>query len=192
MTISFIGAAINPAGNTVTLPSHTAGDRIIGYGVASGGSITPPGNWNTLATWKQDDPGNAHGHLAWIDATSASESFGTWTGSEFLYCAVYRTDQEWAPLTFSRWSATLSTQVCPNLANPGNDTNWFVRMGGWAGSPVTDWTLRASQSVLRVYDTGGPVSTDAAGVGAMPNAAYPITIGLSDVKGNEGGFFPFM
>lgn len=92
MTISFIagGAA---AADTLTLPSLTIGDLIIGIGLApAAGSITitiPAGWWTQKITGTSAGRSHAFG-VRFVDDTSFS--FGTWTTAEKVAYLIFRSD----------------------------------------------------------------------------------------------------
>lgn len=177
MAISHVGAAI-ASGETVTLPAHQAGDLILGYGYTATGSVSLPAGWTNLEAWSVSAfPVTYYGRLAWKVAASGSESFGTWTNANISTVAVYRTTGTWRTPTFARW--TTIGEAPPNLANPGGDNAWFVRMG--QTDTPSGWTQRANSASRYALDSNRNITGDANSVGTNTDGAGIVTLGISDL-----------
>jgi hypothetical protein len=90
MTIAF-QAANSAEATSVTIPTHQAGDLLlILTGSNIGSTPTIPSGWNSpIASADSVSPARRL-LVGWKIATSASETSGTWTGTNLIMAAVYR------------------------------------------------------------------------------------------------------
>lgn len=88
MTLSFVGYATQASGNTVTIPTHQAGDLIIIY--ASRGNATPPGVGSGFMSMQTMANGSYSYRVGYQIAAAAGTTSGTWTNASRLMVFVYR------------------------------------------------------------------------------------------------------
>ena len=134
MTISYVGAS-SVAGNSLTLPTHQAGDLIV-LVVFREGTNTAPAN---VAGWIGAE--TTQGGLNWLgiywrEAASAATVSGTWTNATHLAAAVYR------PAANTRLAISRSTMTGGTAGAGGNiayagiaqmstpDDSWFIGCAG--------------------------------------------------------------
>lgn len=75
--------------DTMTLPTHQAGDDILMFAFRDGSTTPPtrPGDWTALQSGGGSTCSSASGYKT---AASSSETCGTWTNATLLVCGVYR------------------------------------------------------------------------------------------------------
>ena len=90
MTTSYVNSAAAES-DTLTMPSHQAGDLIIGVAARYASSVVPtvPAGWFYLA---ERANANRYSVYAFKIAANASETFGTWTNGELVAVGVWRDD----------------------------------------------------------------------------------------------------
>lgn len=88
MAISYIGGQVGV--NTLTIPSHQAGDLIIGFGYRDGNNTAPtlPSGWTIIGSASGGNQNSSV--LAYKIANGSAETFGTWTNATSVLCHVYR------------------------------------------------------------------------------------------------------
>ena len=167
MAIQFVGAA-SAGSNTLTMPSHQAGDLIIGFGYNRDATTVPtlPSDFLSIATRSGDTQASV---MAWKIAYSNAESFGTWTNADLVAVAIYRSTTHY--LNPGRFSG--------NNTGGGN-LNWpaFTML-----KPNKSWVLLASGTVT---DGGG--DTAPASYTNRTNALATGEIALSDSNATLASF----
>lgn len=84
MAIQFVSSASSNT-NTITMPTHQAGDMLIMFAYKfNPGPVTPSG-WSDVAVTPE-----TYAKVSYKIATSSSETSGTWTNATTLICMVYR------------------------------------------------------------------------------------------------------
>ena len=113
MTVSFVGAASAEA-TSLTLPSHQAGDLIIVWAHNSANTTSPtmPAGWSNLYNISRSVGANRGTTVAHKQASSSSETSGTWTNAQIMGCVVYRD------------SDNLITIGAHSFAQDINSTSW--------------------------------------------------------------------
>jgi surface protein len=146
--ITYVGAA--EGGTSATLPTHAAGDLILGFAFRSGSTVatTLPSGWTSIATGAAN---STYAEIAFKVATSSSETTGTWTNATRVVFLVYR-NVEIANITGTTLRSTdtgSSTTVSYNAVSAWRDLAWTVAFMGHrstnnsAGTP-TGLTARSS------------------------------------------------
>jgi hypothetical protein len=185
MAISYVGAA-SDNGDTVTLPTHQAGDLIVlfVYRTTSSTAPTPVTGW----LLKTSDSSGANALLvAFKIANSNSETAGTWTNATQIGAAVYRSDKILQLCRFSVFGATVGSggNVTYSAISPGTDVSdkWHIAVVGHraidtdievAPGAMTNRTnvVGASAGELAIHDTNGNSASWSA-------TSYTLTSGTS-------------
>jgi hypothetical protein len=188
MTVSYVSQA-SAAANTLTLPSHQAGDLLVmlamRYSSPSPGTI--PSTW--VPRWLGQHNGSfviSHLAVAYRIAASSAETSGTWTNFTHLLCAVYRDDANYLVLNAPMYNRGTGTSVTFSaiLANPAlsristgsfgtqmaQNTGWLIGVAGThlnnAGidAPPSGMVNRgsragASNGRIALHDTDSKVSS---------------------------------
>jgi hypothetical protein len=130
VSISYVGQATN-AGDTVTLPSHQAGDTIIIFAYNDGSSTIPtlPSGWAGFISASATTL--SANRIGYKIATTSSETSGTWTNADGLIAVVYRpaTGNVVVPCFASRNTTTSTTVNYAAIASTSDHTNlsqWFA------------------------------------------------------------------
>lgn len=187
MAISFIGAnAAN--GNSVTIPSHQAGDLLlIGvYRHDSNAAITVPSGWFTeLGNGGATNRINLH----WRIAEDAASTAGTWSNATQIIAAVYRADNYLVPSGSSTTQGTAGSGnnvTYPAIQTASEVTNkWHIGLIGHRRTN-TDIATAPSGMINRASIKGatdGEIAlhdTNANSAG-WSNTAYTLTAGTSDL-----------
>ena len=135
MAIS-VEASASAASDSLTLPSHQAGDLLVMLAArTTRGDITHPSGWRRFGG---RSGGHGHNSLAAKRAASSSETSGTWSGADGLICAVLRDSDSYA------------VEMGPGA------------MTGYTGSSITFASLLDSDSDSTSYNTRMSNSTDGA------------------------------
>lgn len=167
MAITFVSAA-SAAADTLTMPTHQAGDLLIFAAhsrVASSVLITVPSGW--LLRFRQGTT-SRNSVVAWKTANSSSETSGTWTGAECVGCCVYRSNaSKYLTVSSGRSTGTTGTAIgYQNIINPVGFNTWYFAFAGTsidttAQTPPSGFTNRTSvvnAGELAMHDTNGDVA----------------------------------
>lgn len=130
MAISRISSATNN-GTTITIGTHAANDLIILFGYRDNNNSGPtlPSGWYGVFSGGGNSTGMT---IGWKQATTASETSGTWTNATTLHAIVYRpgTDKIIIPKYYSGASASsVSVQVAAQPSGSfesNSDDLWLV------------------------------------------------------------------
>lgn len=167
MAISFISAA-SAAGNTVSMPTHQAGDLIICFAYRDGNTLAPtkPSGWVNAGS----TGGNSNSAIVGLKiAESSSEVTGTWTNATGVVVHVYR-GAVGASVTFSSGLSSTISYPAKAIQDPG--ISWAA---GFAGHrSATNLTTNTPSGGLntprtgvatevRGLDSGGPIATSTYG-----------------------------
>lgn len=201
MSLSFIGAGAAQA-NTVSIPTHQAGDLIVIFAFRDDSTTAPsvPAGFTSAGS----NTGTVNSSIiGYKRATSSGETSGTWTNALGLVVHVYRGAFTSGP-PIIRWAAQTGTANTINYSGittmyESGGSSWVAR---FAGTSVTDnsietaptgHTNRASAggsgAVLEVvgHDTNGGVSSSSFGsVSAGGSAGNYISITVEIVADNAG------
>lgn len=101
-------------GNSVTMPTHEAGDLIIGFACRStqNFSITVGGTWGASVS---STTNNVRWAIAYKFASNSSETFGTWTSATVCAAIVIRNANNASGTQFT--AGNFSTLVNGNITN---------------------------------------------------------------------------
>lgn len=215
MTISFVGAA-SAAADSVTLPTHQAGDLLIVATANISSQINPPAGWNRLHVRYASDGGGRSLTVAYKIATTASEVSGTWSNALSIICVAYRDSDNYITLggmRFTGLSQTLGTTLSWPALPANGDTAGIITPNQWVVAfamtnvnttnievAPSGYTNRASQagstnSKLTAHDTNAAVAA-ASGVaqtyspGSSNLGAIAAIHDLGIAKSSGGGFRP--
>ena len=160
--------------NTLTAPTHKAGDIIFVVAYREGNSTPPtrPAGYETI--YYDTIPNTNSLTILYKFATSSAETIGTFTNANAIAAAVYRGVSQSNPLGADQWGDSTG-QVNWNNSDTYQEAvsgSWNVGFGvGTNGgetvsnfartSPVTH-TLRASTNTNRwvgIFDSNGPLSS---------------------------------
>lgn len=174
MAISFVSTA-SAAANTVTMPSHVAGDMIVAFAFRDGNTAPPtvPAGW--IMQYVPGGGTDCSVALAFKFAASGSETTGTWTNATGISVAVYRkgSAETWTtPVVLANFGVSATIDYSSSYyfgAGPSrseaNTEVWYMRFGGHRtatdllGSTPAGWTARGGTNTeTRVMDSGGPSS----------------------------------
>lgn len=177
-SISFISSAAAEA-NSITLPTHAAGDLIIvgAWRTGSSSAVTMPSGWfQGPATLSGSGPRWLGWH--WKIALTAAEMSGTWTNATGLIVAVYRDTGRVIFFGGNRDDSQDATLIYPAILGVGletlgsrfQSTGWVVGIGACtqddanARNPPTGMTTRqtltgGSTGSLSLHDTNGDVTS---------------------------------
>lgn len=185
MAISFVGAASANA-DSLSLPSHQAGDKIVLFVYRSASTAVPsiPSGWDV----QQFTAGGSNGLLlASKIAASSAETSGTWTGATQIAAGVYRgsrvlnanitsitgsTAGSGGNITYTAPTATSSTTEKWFIAAVGhrsNDTDCQVAPTGMTNRTSV---AGASTGELAIHDTNGTAAS-------WSTTSYTLTAGTS-------------
>lgn len=176
MTTSFVGAAAAES-DTLTMPSHQAGDLIIGVATRYSSSVIPtlPAGWFYLA---ERANANRYAVYGFKIAANASETFETWTNGELVAVGVWRDDANYlVPGAYAGYSQASGTACrfedltadTTALISKQRASSWVA---GFAGSslnslaiqtPPTGMTNRVSvagttDGEIAIHDTNSDVT----------------------------------
>jgi hypothetical protein len=147
-TVAIVDVAF-AAATALTIPSHQAGDLLcaFAYRGTNNSAVTVPSGWSPAGF----SNGNAQrSQLAWIQATGASHTSGTWTNAEMLMVAVLRCDGHVIVprLTTANSSASTTSVVYAALTGTSemSDTNYVLSLVGVNSSSGNAQTLAPSGS----------------------------------------------
>ena len=89
MTISIVGSATN-LGNTITMPTHAAGDLLVLFAYNDGAStaVTLPTGW--VERYGVAVGGAGYIRIGYKYAASAAETSGTWTNADHIFALSMR------------------------------------------------------------------------------------------------------
>ena len=89
MTISIVGSATN-LGNTITMPTHAAGDLLVLFAYNDGAStaVTLPTGW--VERYGVAVGGAGYIRIGYKYAASAAETSGTWTNADHIFAISMR------------------------------------------------------------------------------------------------------
>lgn len=89
MTISIVGSATN-LGNTITMPTHAAGDLLMMFAYNDGAStaVTLPTGW--VERYGVAVGGSGYIRIGYKYAASAAETSGTWTNADHIFAISMR------------------------------------------------------------------------------------------------------
>ena len=176
MTTSYVNSAAAES-NTLTMPSHQAGDLIIGVAARYASSVVPtvPAGWFFLA---ERATVNRYSVYAFKIAANASETFGTWTNGELVAVGVWRDSvnllipgayagYQIASGTACKFEELNSTTIA--LIGKQRHSSWVAGFGGSSlnslaiETPPTGMTNRvsvagASVGEIAIHDTNGDVT----------------------------------
>ena len=156
MAISLQGSA-SALANSITIPSHQAGDAIIIFGARNNTTApTIPSGWVTLAT---TGASNASSVAVFRIAKSSSETSGTFTNASVLHALVYRASAGVvvASTALAGAAATSATINYPALANyrAGVQDNWYVAHAFQLNSANSLETAPSGMSNVLVESSSG-------------------------------------
>ena len=147
MSISYISAATN-AGDTVTLPSHQAGDTIIIWAFNDGVATAPtlPSGWINVIPLTGSSTGARVGYKV---AQTSSETSGTWTNADGIIAVVYRPtgNNVLVPGRLESGIATSTTINYPAVAVANDRTNTDQWMLGFVA-------MRSDTNAIETAPTG--------------------------------------
>lgn len=155
MPISYIGQATGTT--SATLPTHQAGDLIIGFAFRDGSNTAPslPAGWTNI---RSDGLNTCSGRLAYKIAASSSETSGTWTSATSVVFLVYRG----AAIGANGSNTASSTTVnYPALTlNVTSGSSWIV---GFAGHRSVDTNLQNAPTGMTNRATSVDATDEVAG-----------------------------
>ena len=147
MAISRIGSAVGN-GQTVTIPTHAAGDLIVIFAYRDG-SNTRPGLASGY-TAIIDGGGNTNSmRVGYVVATDSSTTSGTWTSATSVIAVVYRATGAIGVGVSAQTGAASTTVTYPALTGMGTDS-WVV---GFAGHRATNTTLETAPTGMTNFAT---------------------------------------
>lgn len=155
LPIEYISSA-SAASNTVSMPTHQAGDLLIV--IAGRSNNTPPGLESGWTNIENSGSNSRSVRAAYLVATSSSMATGTWTNAQFMSVLVLR-NAEYRSHNIAGGANTVMYPAISGLAT----TDFVVRaaMTGIDGYPMagTGWTTYASfESTTKFYAARkGPV-----------------------------------
>jgi hypothetical protein len=137
VAISFVGSAGGI--NSVTMPTHQAGDLIIAFAYRDGNTTAPslPVGWSNpdvVGAGVTNSGNTQSARIGYKFAASSSETSGTWTNATGLVIHVYRGVSQRSPFQLATWvnaASSLSMTYGPLDAIIRNDsTTWVVAFAG--------------------------------------------------------------
>jgi hypothetical protein len=185
MTTSFVGSATAEA-NSITLPTHQAGDLIIVPALnASGANPTVPSGWFPIVA-NSSSVGVTRGCVVGVKvAASSSETSGTWTNATLISAFVYRHTTNYL-LTggYNQQNINTSTATLTGLVAAATtasqikmfSSSWAMR-GVWAAQNDRDIEQAFSGFTQRASIVGTSVGElvihdSAANVSSVANATF--------------------
>jgi hypothetical protein len=213
MSITFIGSAGVEA-NSITLPTHQAGDLIIIYAFRAASAIPSiPSGWFSVYARASASGGNRGTHIGYKVAATSGETSGTWTNASALFAIVYRHDTNYLIIGGDASGASNSTSLPYGLLNGYNSQNnddrfrgesSRVGLGVWALTNNADLEQAPSGTTNRAnyvgatyeaawHDTNTAAASYAGATITLNNAvvALTTTVELLDTgiaKSSGGGF----
>lgn len=171
MAISYIASGTGIT-SVSTMPSHAAGDYLIGCAFRDGNNTAPtlPAGWTELPSGSSLGAGsNSNGmRLAYKVASSSSETSGTWSSATSLNIDVYRGVGSIGNVTQNEGNGT-SINYPANTFTVTDGTSWAVLYGGHRSAntdievPPTGATNRSDNAdatdELATHDTNGGVTS---------------------------------
>lgn len=216
MTITFIGSA-GAESDSITLPTHQAGDLIIIFGFRAVALIPLiPSGWSSVYARTSTAGGNRGMHIGYKVAATSSETSGTWTNASALLAIVYRHSTNYLIIGGdAAGGASNSTSLIYALLNGYNSQNnedrfrgesSRVGLGVWALTNNADLEQAPSGTTNRAnyvgatyeaawHDTDTAAASYAGATVTLNNAVVAITttVELLDTgiaKSSGGGFRP--
>lgn len=157
-------------GNTITMPTHATGDRLLMWAFRGGSIVapTPPAGWTSVVI---GGGSGCSGLVGTKVAASSSETSGTWTNATQLIVLVYRNVSSIG--AFDMDTGAANNFVVPGLTlNQRNGTSWVVTFTGtsvvgqtWPVNTGNGYPLRESyegifgQNDIAAYHTNHGVSS---------------------------------
>lgn len=188
MAVSYISSA-SAAANSVTMPTHQAGDLIVAFAYRDGSTTAPalPAGWTNI----NNSGGNTNSaRLAYRNADSASETSGTWTNATGLVVHVYRGANVGASAVGGASSNSISY---PALTLQKTDnTSWVARFAGHR--TATDLTTNIPGGYTartgiatenRGIDTDGSVSSNPTAATQAVNATSGYRAYTLEIRARE-------
>jgi hypothetical protein len=186
MAISFIGSA-TAVGDSVTLPSHQAGDLIVVFAVSNNNLVTEPVDYEVVGNGGP----SMNAAMGYKIAANGSEVSGTWTNSQVIIAAIYRSSDKvlTAGTTVRAGSASSSSISYGSLPGDQFLNSWVIACGaaenstatvGTAPSGMTNRTTvtdGTSNLAAGLHDTNATVtswSTQSAALGVTINNTYQV------------------
>lgn len=171
---SYVGWAAG--NNTVTMPTHQAGDLLIAFASNEVVSTVPtlPAGWTSITTSNANSFGTV---VAYQVATSSGTASGTWTSATGLLVMVYRPTAGYKlaiggyGFLANASGISMAYPAISPLLTPVTGSSWVVRMAAHKDTttaletPPTGYTNRASAIVsaqeIAGHDSNGVVSSAA-------------------------------
>lgn len=185
--ITYVGGATGT--DSVTMPSHQAGDLIIAFAFRSASTTIPtvPSGWITPSNSSVQNSGRA-ARVAWKIAASGAETSGTWTNAEGLVVHVYRGVSNRAPIngliSFGFGGGTSPQYNALEHFVRNDSTSWVV---GFYGHSMTDGTPTVAPSGMT--NRTGAARTNCKIGGHDTNAATNSwTTASGDLGGTSGSY----
>jgi hypothetical protein len=172
VTVSFVSAA-SAETNTLTMPSHQAGDLLViwAYRSAANTLFTVPDGWYRATV---RSAGSQCSIFAFKTATSSSEASGTWTNADALACCVYRDNSNFISVggivhtsINSSTAVVYSALVIPGLASTSVNT-----MRSSSSIVVGCVGITANNSNVQTAPSGMTNRTSVTGSGARQIAVH--------------------
>lgn len=136
MSITRVGSAIGN-GQTVTIPTHAAGDLIVIFAYRDGTNTLPglPAGWTAITS----GGGNTNSmRVGYQIAASSGTTSGTWTSATSVIAVVYRATGTIGIGASAQTGAASTTVTYPALTGMGSNS-WVV---GFAGHRSTNTNLQ--------------------------------------------------
>lgn len=161
MTVSYVSSSAVEA-NSITLPTHQAGDLIVIYAAANPqATITIPSGWIVVSS--RQNSASLSSIVAFRIAASSSETSGTWTNATHMCVGVYRDTDNYLVVNGANEAAANPTTTInyPALpisgAGPVMTTNNWVAAFGMASLNSTDFETAPSGMTNRTSLAGASV-----------------------------------
>ena len=183
MAISYVSSA-SAAANTVTMPTHAAGDLLIAFAFRSNSATLPtmPSGWS--GGFNPSGQNVSSMIIGYKIAASGSETTGTWTNATGIAVTVYRkaSTETWTTPTvmYNFGSSTTISWASSYYLGPyhtisqSNTQVWYARFAGHAtatnltSTTPSGWTARTGLATgVRAIDTNGPSTVDNDSIGGL-------------------------
>lgn len=171
---------------SATLPSHVAGDYIIGIAFRDGNTTPPtiPAGWTTIDnSIGANSCSIAAGYLV---ASSSSEVSGTWSSATTVIFAVYSGVGGIGGFTQTGGSGTTVTYGTVTMS-VGTGTSWVVAFGGHRSANTTISNSGSEPSGLTLINTAED-ATDEAGMFDSAAGVTSYTTNNVAVGGTSSGW----
>lgn len=173
--ISYVSGA-SAASNTVSMPSHQAGDMILVYAFRSNSTTPPSIPAGYILSYNPTGANTCAMTVGYKIATSGSEATGTWTNATSTIVVVYRKSsaQTWTdPIVYVKMNTGTSIDYAVNggsffgprySINQDNTEIWNVRFAGHrtatdlTSTTPNGWTARTGSGTVRAIDAGSAIT----------------------------------